>query len=63
VSATGRLIIAGVSVQAEQPTSYDDFTRVRRLREDAQRAMSTNLAEGIALSHLLASFVGVAVRG
>jgi hypothetical protein len=46
----------------EQPHPGIDPTRVRRLREDAQRPMSTNLAEGIALSHLLARFVGVASR-
>jgi hypothetical protein len=37
-----------------------DPVRIRRLREDARRPMSTNLAEGIALSHALLRFVGVA---
>lgn len=34
--------------------------RLQRLREDAQRPMSVNLAEGIALSHKLMRFVGSA---
>jgi hypothetical protein len=34
--------------------------RVQRLREDAQRSLSTNLAEGIALSHKLMEFTGAA---
>jgi hypothetical protein len=37
-----------------------DPERVRRLRRDAKRSMSKNLAEGIALSHTLLRFVGVA---
>jgi hypothetical protein len=40
-----------------------DPVRARRLREDAKRPMSTNLAEGIALSHKLLRFVSVARRG
>jgi hypothetical protein len=34
--------------------------RLSRLREDAKRPMSVNLAEGIALSHKLMQFVGSA---
>jgi hypothetical protein len=37
-----------------------ETVRVRRLREDAQRPMSVNLAEGIALSHKLMQFAGSA---
>lgn len=37
-----------------------EAVRVHRLREDAQRPMSVNLAEGIALSHKLMQFVGSA---
>lgn len=37
-----------------------EAVRVHRLREDAQRPMSVNLAEGIALSHKLMRFVGSA---
>lgn len=47
----------------EQPKPGIDTAKARRLREDAERPMSVNLAEGIALSHLLAGFVGVASRG
>jgi hypothetical protein len=39
-----------------------DPVRARRLREDAKRPMSVNLAEGIALSHKLLRFVGIARR-
>jgi hypothetical protein len=44
----------------EQPNVGGESAKAKRLREDAERTMSVNLAEGIALSHLLASFVGVA---
>jgi hypothetical protein len=37
-----------------------EVVRVQRLREDAQRPMSVNLAEGIALSHKLMRFTGAA---
>jgi hypothetical protein len=37
-----------------------EAVRVRRLREDAQRPISVNLAEGIALSHKLLRFTGAA---
>lgn len=36
--------------------------RVRGLREDAQRPISVNLAEGIALSHKLLRFTGAALK-
>jgi hypothetical protein len=36
--------------------------RARRLREDARRPISVNLAEGIALSHKLMRFTGSALR-
>jgi hypothetical protein len=36
--------------------------RVQRLREDAQRPLSVNLAEGIALSHKLLRFTGAALK-
>ncbi|MDP9383988.1 MAG: hypothetical protein M3P50_01925 [Actinomycetota bacterium] len=38
-----------------------DPVRVERLRRDAVRPMSVNLAEGIALSHKLLRFTGAAV--
>ena len=36
--------------------------RVRGLREDARRSLSTNLSEGIALSHKLLRFTGAALK-
>jgi hypothetical protein len=39
-----------------------EAVRVQRLREDARRPMSVNLAEGIALSHKLMQFTGAARR-
>lgn len=36
--------------------------RVKRLREDAQRPVSVNLAEGIGLSHKLLRFTGAALK-
>lgn len=39
-----------------------EAVRLRRLREDAARPMSVNLAEGIALSHKLMRFAGAAHR-
>jgi hypothetical protein len=37
-----------------------EAVRIQRLREDAQRPISVNLAEGIALSHKLMRFTGAA---
>jgi hypothetical protein len=48
---------------AEQQKSMKvalDPVRAQRIRRDAIRPMATNLAEGIALSHALLRFVGVA---
>jgi hypothetical protein len=39
-----------------------EAVRLQRLREDAQRPMNVNLAEGIALSHQLMRFTGAARR-
>jgi hypothetical protein len=39
-----------------------EAVRVQRLREDAQRPISVNLGEGIALSHKLMRFTGAARR-
>ncbi len=39
-----------------------EAARVQRLREDAQRPLSVNLAEGIALSHKLLQFTGAALK-
>lgn len=39
-----------------------EAVRLQRLRRDAERPMSLNLAEGIALSHRLMRFTGAARR-
>ncbi len=44
------------------PAETAEAVRVRRLREDARRPISVNLAEGIALSHKLMRFTGAARR-
>lgn len=47
---------------ASSAAAYAEAERVRRLREDARRPISVNLAEGIALSHKLMRFTGAARR-
>jgi len=49
-----------VTVSKDQAAAIAESVRIRRLREDAQRPMSVNLAEGIALSHTLMRFTGAA---
>jgi hypothetical protein len=39
-----------------------EAVRIGRLREDARRSLSVNLAEGIALSHKLLRFTGAAIK-
>jgi hypothetical protein len=48
--------------KVETPSSAEttESIRVQRMREDARRPISVNLAEGIALSHKLMRFSGVA---
>ncbi|HEY6731637.1 MAG TPA: hypothetical protein VI039_11510 [Solirubrobacterales bacterium] len=49
--------------KAIQSASADaEALRVQRLREDAQRSLSENLSEGIALSHKLLRFTGAALK-
>ncbi|MGN6557322.1 MAG: hypothetical protein ACTHLH_04840 [Solirubrobacterales bacterium] len=45
---------------ATSSAAHADAVRAQRLREDARRPMSVNLAEGIALSHKLMRFTGAA---
>ncbi|HEX7058514.1 MAG TPA: hypothetical protein VF176_01515 [Solirubrobacterales bacterium] len=45
---------------ASSAAATAEAVRVQRLRADAQRPISVNLAEGIALSHKLMRFTGVA---
>lgn len=63
--STLRYRVPMASTQPAGKTTKDAATaaeavRVRRLREDASRPMSVNLAEGIALSHKLMRFTGAA---
>jgi hypothetical protein len=44
----------------KEAAAANEAVRIRRLREDAARPISVNLAEGIALSHKLLSFAGCA---
>jgi hypothetical protein len=46
--------------RSKSSAAVADAVRKRRLREDAARPMSVNLAEGIALSHMLMRFAGAA---
>jgi hypothetical protein len=50
----------GPDSTTSSPAAKAEALRVQRLREDAQRPMSENLAEGIALSHKLMRFTGTA---
>jgi hypothetical protein len=52
--------IQQASKQSKDAAAEAEAVRLNRLREDAQRPMSVNLAEGIALSHKLMQFVGSA---
>jgi hypothetical protein len=55
----------GLNAGAERPSPAEvaEAVRVRRLREDAQRPLSVNLAETIALSHELIKMAAAANRG
>jgi hypothetical protein len=60
-----RRLLAGINIwfmKEQQPSAAanSEAVRVRRLREDAQRPISVNLSEGIALSHKLMRFTGAA---
>lgn len=46
--------------ESKAASAAAEAVRVQRLREDARRPLSVNLAEGIALSHKLMRFVGAA---
>lgn len=46
----------------DDPAAQAEAVRLQRLRADALRPMSVNLAEGIALSLQLLQFVGAARR-
>jgi hypothetical protein len=58
-----RVFVAAIRQASEAPrgpAAVTEAIRVQRLRDDARRPMSINLAEGIALSHKLMRFVGTA---
>ena len=58
-----RVFVASIQQPGEEskgPAAATEAIRVQRLRDDARRPMSINLAEGIALSHRLMQFVGTA---
>ena len=52
--------IQQTSKAPKEAAAEAEAVRLNRLREDARRPMSVNLAEGIALSHKLLRFVGSA---
>ena len=52
--------IQWASKPSKDAAAEAEAVRLNRLRKDAQRPMSVNLAEGIALSHKLMRFVGSA---
>jgi hypothetical protein len=54
---------AGNADEARNAAAEAEAVRLNRLRKDAQRPMSVNLAETIALSHQLLEFAGAARRG
>lgn len=49
-------------IWSSNPAARAEAIRLQRLRKDAERPMSVNLAEGIALSHQLLQFTGAAHR-
>jgi hypothetical protein len=52
--------VASAPRNSQNAAERNEAERVRRLREDGQRSLSVNLAEGISLSHKLMSFTGAA---
>lgn len=58
LSALASFPWSGVGDAGPSAAANAQALRVKRLREDAQRPLSVNLAEGIALSHKLLGFTG-----
>lgn len=46
--------------EQKDPWRDNEAARLRQLREDAQRPLAVNLAEGLALSEFLSTFTGSA---
>jgi hypothetical protein len=51
-----------VKPRQEDPWRANEEARRRQLREDGQRSLAENLAEGLALSEFLSTFTGSAKR-
>jgi hypothetical protein len=47
---------------SQSAAAQAEALRIQCLREDAQRSISVNLAEGIALSHKMLRFTGAALK-
>ena len=65
MGGAGASIFLNMNEREKTPSSAaanTEAVRVKRLREDAQRPLSVNLAEGIALSHKLLQFTGAALK-
>jgi len=60
LSAASILLVKDDATGKSAETASAEAVRVQRLREDALRPISVNLAEGIALSHKLMRFTGAA---
>ena len=54
--------ILGVKRGDKTPAEAAEAVRIRRLREDAKRPISVNLAETIALSHALVKMADASKR-
>jgi hypothetical protein len=55
--------MADIAKHRQSGPAANEAVRVGRIREDARRPISVNLAEGIALSHKLMRFTGTALKG
>lgn len=49
-------------LRPDNPWRANEESRRRQLREDGQRPLAVNLAEGLALSEFLSTFTGSAKR-
>jgi hypothetical protein len=50
----------GASRESDDPWQLNEESRRRQLREDGQRPLAINLAEGLALTEFLSTFTGSA---
>jgi hypothetical protein len=56
--STGK--VDGGQARVDDPWRLNEESRRRQLREDGQRPLAVNLAEGLALSEFLSTFTGSA---